>query len=413
MKKILYFSLCLVLFMSLSLAATSFKSVGSRASAMGGAYTALGGGVAGMYYNPATLYGQRGFDFNVFFNIGFDNYINQDVIDKVDDLIDIIEKEYTSLSQAEQAESDARNIITSISNDVNNNALFRFEPNGGLGLRIRNFGFYTATNNVANIGVYLEGVKLDNINIEPDTSYIYGYGAMIGEFGISYGFNLSHYFFSEFWENFNIGITLKGVGGFAKYVSEELKDLEDFVEDDLEIQEFDMNDIKITADIGFIYKMFEEKLILGLVGKNLTGPTIKPNTLNSTDVEIKIDPMIRFGVAYKPFSRLTTTLDLDLTKNTIIPNLPSANPNFTMPKLESQNLCLGVEIKPFNLRRFDIPLRFGYSTNLAESNASDLITGGIGIHIGIIKLELAGGIDSGFDVEEREKFGTFDLSFYW
>jgi hypothetical protein len=132
MKKFLTIMFMLVL-LSATCFAISFKNVGSRAAGLGGAYTALSEDVPGIYYNPASLRGQKGFDFDIFLGVRADNYITQDTIDKVDDLTDILDATTYTPTQYDQA----LQIINSIRNDVNGKPLVRIEPDVGVGFRYK------------------------------------------------------------------------------------------------------------------------------------------------------------------------------------------------------------------------------------------------------------------------------------
>jgi hypothetical protein len=237
------------------------------------------------------------------------------------------------------------------------------EPDVAVGIRFKSLGLYIGTSNIAGIQVNVNGIQNVGGYIAPDTwTTISGSAAVVAEVGVSYGFNGSLFSENENIKKMDLGLTIKGIGGISKAINNvALKDLDSFAEDDLEVNEFEMSEVEFTFDLGIKYSMFEDKLVLGLVGKNLTGPKIKADAADTYASDIKIDPMVRFGLAYKPFSRLTLSSDIDLTENKVYGNY------------KSQNLSAGLEIRPFNWKRFDIPIRVGYSTNLAESSASDMI----------------------------------------
>jgi hypothetical protein len=404
--------------------ALGFKTVSSRAAAMGGAYTALAEGSLGMYYNPAGLARQKGFDLSIGFNAIGDNYIDNDIIDDFNDLTDILDKNYNA-SNIASINSDfnaAAVIIERIKNKVNGKPyLISVEPDAGFGFRFGCFGIYATTSNIAYVNANLDTVVVTGIGVSSDiapsdTTTISGYASVVGEIGVSVGINMEKLTATPAFKNIDLGLTLKAIGGVSRYVGEKgLKDLEDFAEDDLEVDDFSMDELKLTFDFGIKYSTLDKKLVFALTGKNLTGPEIDADD-NQYSQKIEIDPMVRFGVCYKPFKRLTMTADYDITKNEI-----GFSPQYNQltgkvisgKKYESQELGLGIEFRPFNWKRFDLPIRVGYKKNLAESNASTMYTGGIGLKFLFFQIDIAGGINDDLEYEEREKFGNVNVSLFF
>ncbi|MBP7652437.1 conjugal transfer protein TraF [Candidatus Dependentiae bacterium] len=272
-------------------------------------------------------------------------------------------------------------------------------------MRFKNISIYAATTNVAFVNATLDTViaELGTNDIKPGTnSVISGYGSVIGEVGLSYGFNCGK--LSESLKQLDLGLTVKGVGGINKAVTKQLKNFDDFAEDDLEVDDISLDNVEISCDLGLKYNSKDDKFSIGIVGKNLTGPTVDSSD-ETNGLKVEIDPMVRLGICWKPFKRITFAADLDLTENEIAV--------FNNLKYKSQQFGAGLEIRPFNWKRFDLPIRVGYSTNIAESGASNLITGGIGLKLAFLKVDISGGIDDGLDYKEREKFGNLNISLFW
>lgn len=403
MKKFLVVAIAICV-MTYSASALTFKTGNARANALGGAYTALGEGSLGAFYNPAALAGQKGFDLTFGFNAGMDNYVNEDVIKDVDDFIDLLDKTYNTLGEANAAYNQASVLFQKIQNQVNGNPyLVKVEPDFDFGLRFKNFSLYAATTNIAYVNANLDSFVLNGTDLQPnDTTTISGYASVIGEVGLSYGFNCGK--FSDSLKQLDMGLTIKGIGGVNKALTRQLKNFDDFAEDDLEIDEVSLDNIEVSCDLGLRYSSKDNKFSIGIIGKNLTSPKVDSSD-ETNGFEIKIDPMVRLGICWKPFKRITFAADIDLTENEVAV--------FENVKYKSQQFGAGLEIRPFNWKRFDLPIRVGYSTNMAESGSSNVITGGIGIKLPVVCIDISGGIDDGFEYKEREKFGNVNISLYW
>ncbi|MBO4675002.1 MAG: hypothetical protein J5601_02815, partial [Elusimicrobiaceae bacterium] len=62
--------------------------------------------------------------------------------------------------------------------------------------------------------------------------------------------------------------------------------------------------------------------------------------------------------------------------------------------IKSRQLALGLEMNLVNGKKFNIPLRFGYNKNVAESNMSPFYTAGIGFNMMHFYIELAGAMST-------------------
>lgn len=136
-------------------------------------------------------------------------------------------------------------------------------------------------------------------------------------------------------------------------------------------------------DVGLLYKL--PKLRAGLVARNLNSPRFD----FKGEGDYILESQIRLGAAYLPWNWLTLALDFDLTQN---PTL--------LKDYHSQNVALGVEAWIFRI----IALRGGLYKNMAEDDIDSVYTGGLGLRIWHLHLDLAGAMSS-----ETAKVGTDDM----
>lgn len=156
-------------------------------------------------------------------------------------------------------------------------------------------------------------------------------------------------------------------------------------------------------DLGILYR-FGDKLRLGMVGRNLNGPSFAMPSLVSggPDDSIRELPQVRAGIAYKPLDFLVLAADMDLTRNdTTIPG----------GGYQSQNMAGGLELNIFKF----IQLRGGIYANLAKSDIGPVYTAGLGLNFWLINLDFAaamGSKSSQIDSESipNEARGEFSLS---
>jgi hypothetical protein len=135
-------------------------------------------------------------------------------------------------------------------------------------------------------------------------------------------------------------------------------------------------------DLGLLYR-FGDKLRLGMVGRNLNGPSFAMPSLVSggPDDSIRELPQVRAGIAYKPLSFLVFAADMDLTRN-----------DTTVPGggYQSQNVAGGLELNIFKF----IQLRGGIYTNLAQSDIGPVYTAGLGLNFWLINLDIGAAMGS-------------------
>ncbi|MBU0676280.1 MAG: conjugal transfer protein TraF [Proteobacteria bacterium] len=135
-------------------------------------------------------------------------------------------------------------------------------------------------------------------------------------------------------------------------------------------------------DIGVMARF--PKVNLGLVCRNLNGPTFDGLTVTTNSMtykvdDVKIDPSLTFGAAFIPFETLTLESDLDLTTN-----------ETALPGYDSQYLRFGLEWDAF---RF-LALRVGAYKNLAESDIDWVYAAGLGLNLWAVRLDLGANMAS-------------------
>lgn len=97
----------------------------------------------------------------------------------------------------------------------------------------------------------------------------------------------------------------------------------------------------------------------------------------------ELKPQVRAGAAVNPIKWLTLAADIDVTDNDTL-----------LDGVKSRQLAFGTEINLMNRRKFNVPLRLGYNTNLATSEMASFYTAGIGLNMDHFYLELAGAFSS-------------------
>ncbi|MDF1579381.1 MAG: conjugal transfer protein TraF [Desulfuromonadales bacterium] len=216
------------------------------------------------------------------------------------------------------------------------------------------------------------------------TVQLNGFGHI--EVPITYGFN--------FGENFAAGVNFKLMRGRV-YGTQVLV----FDEDSGGVMDDAEDDFKETTSFGVDLGLMARfpMLNIGLVGRNLNKPefdgftktTLLSNgqTVTATYADVTLDPQVTAGIAFMPFETLTLEVDYDLTKNDTV----LTRPGYTY---QTQNLSVGLEWDAF---RF-LALRVGAYQNLAESDAEMNFTGGLGLNLWAVRLDI-GGVYSTEEVE--------------
>lgn len=238
----------------------------------------------------------------------------------------------------------------------------------------------TALPTIVQVASTSEVANTTTVGINNNNSEVLLNGVGLLEIGLSYGRQL-------FLPNLNFGISvkfMKGDVGFYKYTlqdsSIEMEDVKDNFDEDKK------SSTTVGVDMGAIYTF--GKLRMGLSAKNLNSPKFK-NTAAAIaagmDKEIKIEPQVRYGLSFKPWRRIILTSDIDLTENKTI-----------MSNYKSRMLGAGFEMNllPQEKKMFNIALRGGVKTNLAETDEGTIITAGLGFDFLHLQIDLAGSMST-------------------
>ncbi len=141
--------------------------------------------------------------------------------------------------------------------------------------------------------------------------------------------------------------------------------------------------INVGVDVGAMLRL--PKLQVGLVGRNLNAPNFKGPTVNGvTFNDVRVDPQATLGVAFIPFTTLAIEADCDLN--------PAST---TLDGYDTQRLSGGIE---WNIGHV-LALRAGAFTNLSENDVPYVVTGGIGLNLFLIRLDISAGASP-----KREQF---------
>jgi hypothetical protein len=127
-------------------------------------------------------------------------------------------------------------------------------------------------------------------------------------------------------------------------------------------------------DVGAIYKP-TSWIRFGIVAKDINKPVFD----DTGGGELKLEPLVRGGLALNPWSTLTLTADVDITKNKTL-----------VPGVKSQLLSLGAE-QTF-LSEF-ISLRIGTFKNMQDAATPFIPTAGLGLRLFFLRADVGGGYD--------------------
>ncbi|HPP88766.1 MAG TPA: conjugal transfer protein TraF, partial [bacterium] len=166
-------------------------------------------------------------------------------------------------------------------------------------------------------------------------------------------------------------------------------------------EEFEAEDIKddfdktkketttFGVDLGLMYSLTDAgKTKIGLVVKNINTPKFdQPDSaiIAGYGKEIELKPQARLGVSFHPWKRVFVTADYDVTKNKTI-----------MKNYKSQIFAAGLELNLLKQeqKNFNIALRGGYKSNLAEKDEGAILTAGIGFGLLHCQLDISGNMST-------------------
>jgi len=392
-KKLLTFSL-----MGASLYAMPFLSLGYKSVSMGGACVASSANSLAVYNNPALLAkNKKEWEFSAGGGISTYDHGASASIQRLDDIdfLDTLDKASNDIEALTLEERktliEGKNIIL----DMDNNAV-DLNPQGYIGGKINNIGFgifgYSDAAAIAKVSqahneLIFENdghyYKLDDNGnyqmsnaaeyrtrsmqyaLEEGLSYLRVKGIAIYEVPIGYGhkFELSG-------GDLMVGGALKYMHGNSYVEKYKIDNSGSLSGDD---SKKDASSSNFSFDLGIAYiPSFARDMTLALVAKNLTSP--KFDTITGDD--IKLDPLVRVGLAYNIFNSLEFALDYDITSNKTV-----------VPEADYQVIGGGLNWHPNDW----FSLRGGLMENLASEDRAGLTyTAGLGIGFTKFSLDVSG-----------------------
>jgi hypothetical protein len=118
---------------------------------------------------------------------------------------------------------------------------------------------------------------------------------------------------------------------------------------------------------------------VGLVMRNINSPSFA----TTSGSKYKLNRQARLGFALNPAKFWTIAMDMDVTKN-----------KTAVTGFNSRELALGTEINIVNRKAFNIPLRAGIISNLAEKSSKMAYTVGTGLNLLFMHFDVSGVVSS-------------------
>ena len=362
--------------------------VGARYQGMGGAGVATVNDSLSPYWNPAALGMAQSYDGVL--NMDIMASIEGDVLEVFDNLED---------SQAEVEAALDRFELGGVPNDQDeatlDELLVQLERLGedgtgvigtgsaGLNMRWKNYAVFSRAHTEFAIAPTYDDQNQDFVvDTEPNSLLNNESGARVRGLGvIESGVGYGHSFFDGL---LSVGANLKYMHGitYTKFVGyQTIEDAElDFGDSNLREESGNFG-----LDLGLMSKPFDF-LQVGLVARNVNSPKFKtgrdPSDPNSRK-NFTMDAQVRMGAAFFPFSNDTLVIatDLDLT----------ANESDLLEGYKSRLWSLGAELK-IPIPVVSIALRAGGYMNAASgADHAFVLTGGLGLKVWLLTLDLAGG----------------------
>ncbi len=401
MKRFYFVILAIVFLTAPALSqAAQFAVVGPRALGMGGASVAAVNDSTAVYWNPAALADLKKFEIHVPASVGFHDHMDlKDNWDRINNI--------NALVQA--YDPTAINEMISLFNDLNKpNTGTDLDLSGGLLVSIP---FSKSAIAVSALGLGYAGLypTIDTLHSDSNpytvfptlnpnfvgnnNSAVTGIGVFTVEPAVSFATSLGETLF--------IGANAKMIyaSTFVHTVSMRTNDYSNFISN---LNNSETKSNKGSVDAGILFAP-TKSFSIGVVGRDLNSPSFpiqgvyaQKSGSNVTTVtrsdEVKLDPQVRAGIAWKPFSHITVSADYDISKNKTL-----------TPGFEDQTAAAGVEI---TLPKEIFSIRGGAYKNLADSNSNMVYTAGFGIRAFVLRVDIAGA----YDFDNREYQGSVDLA---
>lgn len=224
-------------------------------------------------------------------------------------------------------------------------------------------------------------------SLEDNTTKVVASGIGLFEIPVSYGY--------AFDDRLSIGVTGKLMigrvyGGAVRVFDEDVDQAFDESFDDSE------QSVSVSVDIGIAYRIGQFQF--GARGSNLTAPefdgfdnevdvngngVIEPKE-RFTVPDVEIDPQVTIGAAWIPWSNLVLTAEGDLLQAGTVSS-----------SYDVQHIRAGLEWDALDV----LALRAGAYRNIAESAAPLVVTGGVGIDLWAVQIDLHGAVSPGDTAE--------------
>jgi hypothetical protein len=214
-----------------------------------------------------------------------------------------------------------------------------------------------------------------------------------GQIGFGYGHSILN--------NLSVGISLKMVSGNGDIAEKTFSELNDVKEElNEQSRSYSFEETKPTMDLGFSYEPVSN-LRMSLVGRNITSPE-----LDVGDYNLNRETNIRGGMVYKPFNWWQLSFDADLLQAGSVLGLDKDS---AVKRQAYREVGAGSQFILYDNPFFGLDVSTGFIDNVATNRSEATITGGISTRIGLLRLNLNGGVNSNFITSEGS-FGQVSLS---
>lgn len=396
----------LILLYASTALAYEFQPLGFESIGMGGAGVASASGPMAPYYNPALLTENRHpFEFNLGVGAALREYNLAEQVDRLNELdlqqmIGTIASNHdapagSNPTAVREGVVQAMGILTDMSEGNNYLAV---APAIALGTQVKHLGVGLYLTSDAGATAIIRKDHLQLIVQDPvDPAKYYAYDPVADTYGdssqaafeqsslqyaLDHGLTYLHLgglavaeVPVSYARKFSLPIGAVSVGGSAKLLQADIFESTTAIDTNSGDVTSEVTDNRTTAsslgiDLGLLFTpVLFKNVHVGLVGKNLNSPHFKAGA-----AEYTIDPMFRLGACCSLLhGNMDIAADLDLTKN----DTPATG--------ASQYLGGGINYHPSSR----VSVRAGIMNNLANSHEGTSLTGGIGIGLQQLQIDLA------------------------
>lgn len=378
-------ALCLGVLLAAPAFATPWTVLGPRPLGMGGAFVGLADDPVGAYWNPAAL-GRSTSPFGIQIPAGARGEFTGTVLEGANDLHEVARE----CANGNCSDGDIERALERMDHR-GNGALA--DAGAGVDGRSRHLAFFFNTLAVTGATPVVDRQNNTRETVQDNQSRIVVRGAEYFETGVGYGRELRE-------TGLFLGANAKAVVGRVGYT--EIRVVNDKPGVTNALRDFD-RDAEISVqpglDLGALWNpepLFPGALfhpLLGIVGRNLNDPKFSQPSAGKAAGEKRnsLDPQFRAGVSVNPLPFWYVTSDLDLTDN-----------DTPVRGFTSRVISAGTEINVFHRPWINIPLRVGLAKNLSESDSSLSWTGGFGLNLFHVLVDVGGAVsDQTTSVESR------------